>query len=74
MVHKIWYLGQIKISVFRLMGLKILGRIGTHNIFFSGKKYIILCIFKGILPFKMNKIIYFPEKPEKILGFTSKFR
>ena len=27
-----------KISVFRVMGLKILGRVGTH-IFFSGKKY-----------------------------------
>ena len=34
------YLGQIKkIGVFRVTGLKILGRIGTHiffNIFFSG--------------------------------------
>ena len=34
---------------------------------------MILCILKGILPFKMHKIIYFSRKPEKkILGFTSK--
>ena len=26
------------------------------------------------LPFKMYKILYFSRKPEKILGFTSKFR
>ena len=35
---------------------------------------IILCILKGISPFKMHKIIFFPEKPGKKLGFTSKFR
>ena len=29
-------------------------------IFFSGKN-IILCILKGMLPFKMHKIKYFPE-------------
>ena len=34
--------GGIKISVFRVTGLKILGRVGTHiffNYFFSGKNY-----------------------------------
>ena len=41
--------------------------------FFSGKN-IILCILKGEMPFEMHKIIYFSRKPEKILGFTSKFR
>ena len=41
------------ISVFRL-SLKILGREGTHIFFFSGKN-IILCILKGISPFKMPK-------------------
>ena len=51
-----------KISVFRVTGLKILGRIVTHiffNHFFFWKKYIILCILKGISPFKMHKLIYF---------------
>ena len=57
-----------KISVFRVTGLKILGRVGTHIFFhcffFSGKN-IILCILKGISPFKMHKIIYFPENLKK---------
>ena len=30
--------------------------------------------FDGIVPFKMHKILFFPEKLKKILGFTSKFR
>ena len=35
----------------------------------------ILCIFKGISPFKMHKIIFvFPENLKKILSFTSKFK
>ena len=60
-----------------VMGLKNLRRVGTHIyfliIFFSGKN-IILCILKGISPFKMHKIIFFPENLKKILGFTCKFR
>ena len=45
-------LGQIKkISVFRVTGLKILDRVGTH---FFCKTIIILCILKGILPIKMH--------------------
>ena len=35
---------------------------------------MILCILKGIWPFKMHKIIFLSSKPEKNLGFTSKFR
>ena len=35
---------------------------------------MILCILEDILPFKMHKIIFFPENLKKILGFTSKFR
>ena len=61
-----------KKSVFQVTGLKNLGRVGTHT-FFSGKNKI-LCILKDILPFKMHKFIFFPEKPEKNVGFTSKFR
>ena len=57
-------LGQIKKSMFRVTGLKILGRVGTHTCMFlsilSGKN-IILCILKGKMPFKMHKIIFFPE-------------
>ena len=60
------------ISEFWVTGQKILGRVGTH--FFFWKKYIILCILKGISAFKMHKIIFFSRKPEKILSFTSKFR
>ena len=38
------------------------------------EKYIALCILKGILPFKMHKIIFFPDNLKKFLGFTSKAR
>ena len=45
--------GQIKkISVFRIACLKILGRVGQQGFFW--KKKIILCILKGILPFKIS--------------------
>ena len=63
-----------KINLFLVSGLKILGRVGTHIFFFSGKIYMILCILKGISPFKMHKIIFFSRKPEKNPGFTGKFR
>ena len=56
-----------KMSVFRGTGLKILGRVGIQIFvnFFSVKN-IILCILKGISPFKMHKIIYFfPENLKK---------
>ena len=56
-----------KISVFRVRGLKILVRVGTH---FFPEKNIILCFLKGILPFKMHKI-EFSRKPEKMQGLTS---
>ena len=45
--------------MFRVTGLKILGRAGIHIFFFnhflSGKN-IILCILKSIWPFKMHKL------------------
>ena len=65
-----------KISVFRVMGLKILGRVGTKFflIIFFLENNIILCILKGISPFKMHKIIFFLDNLKKNLGFTSKFR
>ena len=63
-----------KISVFRVTGLKILGRVGTHINFFIFFFCIILCILKGISPFKMHKIIFYPQNLKKFLGFTSKFR
>ena len=44
-------------------------RYGRHTYVFFWEKNVFLCILKGILPFKMHKII-----PEKNLGFTSKFR
>ena len=54
-----------EISVFRVTGLKILGRVGIHNFFnyfFFWKRNIILCIMKGISPFKMHEIIFFSQK------------
>ena len=56
------------------MGLKILGRVGTHIFFhfFFLETNIILCILKSTVPFKMHTIIFFSRKPEKSLGFTSK--
>ena len=58
---------QKKIIVLQVMGLKHLGRVGTH-IFFSFflEKY-------DFMHFERHKIIFFPEKLLKILGFTSKF-
>ena len=35
---------------------------------------MILCTLKGILPFKMHKIIFFPENLKQILGFTRTLR
>ena len=67
----------LDISLFRVIGLKFLGRVGTHIfflIFFFSGKNTILCILKGILPFKIRKIIFFPENLKQILRFTSKFR
>ena len=52
-----------KKSVFCVMGLKILGGVGTHIFFlisFFWKKY--------------NFMLFFSENLKKILGFTSKFR
>ena len=46
-----------KKSVFWVTGLKILVKVGTHFfliIFFFSGKNIILCILKGISPFKMH--------------------
>ena len=57
------------------MGLKILGRVGTHFfiIIFSGKS-LILCIMKSEMPFKMHKIIFFSRNLKNNLGFISEFR
>ena len=55
--------------MFRVMGLKIFGRVGTHIFFiyfFFLEKNIILCILKGILPLKMHNDIFFYRKTEKI--------
>ena len=64
-----------KICMFWVMGLKILGWIGTHIFIFifSGNKYNFVHL-KGISPFKMHNLFCFSRKPEKRLGFTSKFR
>ena len=60
-----------KISVFRVTGLKILGMVGTHSFLnYILKKIKMLCILKGILPFKMHIIIFFPENLKK---FFSRF-
>ena len=59
-----------KISLFQVMGLKILGRVGRlfffFNFFFLEKKYDFMH-FERQMPFKMHKIISPPppRKPEK---------
>ena len=55
-----------KISEFRVTGLRILGRVDTFFLIISfSRKTIILCILNGISPFKMYKIIFFPESLKK---------
>ena len=41
--------------------------------FFSGKIDNFMH-FERQMPFKMHKVIFFPENLKKILGLTSKFR
>ena len=54
------------------MGLKVLGRVGTHSKYYiflkknSGKKLQFYAIWKAILPFKMHKIIFLPENLKKV--------
>ena len=52
-----------KISVFRVTGLKILGRLGTHSfvVFFSGKNYNFMH-FERHFAFQIHKIIFFSRK------------
>ena len=61
---------NIKVAVFTVSE-KSTNRVDTHT-FFSGKYNVML--LKGISPFKMHKIIYFPRKPENILSYTSELR
>ena len=52
-------------------------RVGSHIFiyFFFFWKNITLCILKGEMPFKMNKIVFFFQENWKTsLGFTSKIR
>ena len=62
-LNLIFLSGQIKkIPVFRINQpyLNLLVKQGIFSGFLE--KNIILCISKGILPFKMHKILFFPEK------------
>ena len=61
-----------KKNVFWVTSLKILRSLGTH--FFLQKKKYNFMHFECISPFKMHKIIFFPENLKKILGCTSKLR
>ena len=50
-------------------GPQIVGRKGTiFESYISLENYIILCILKGISPFKIHKV--FSENLKKNLGFT----
>ena len=42
-----------------------------HTFIFLYGKNIILCILKGILPFKMHKKTSYSENLKKLPGFTS---
>ena len=59
------------ISVFRVTGLKILGRVGA--LFFFWKKYNFMH-FERHFAFQNACNYIFSRKPEKILSFTRKFR
>ena len=69
------YLGQIKKYKCVWGNRSENFRVGTHifSIFFFWKN-MILCVLKGISPFKMHKNHLFSRKPDHNLGFTSKFR
>ena len=63
-------LGQIKRKCVSGNGFEISRRVGRHIIFsffIFWKSNIILCILKGISPFKEHKIIFFSRTPEKTL-------
>ena len=60
------------ISVFLVMGLKILGRVDTH-IFSSRNKYNFMH-FERHFAFQNAQNYIFSRKPEQFRGFTSKFR
>ena len=62
---KFGWLGQIKICVFWVTSLKLLGRVGAYIFFYYCFTNIILCILKLILPFKMHTVIFFPENLKK---------
>ena len=55
--------------MFRVTGLNIFSRVGTHILllllFLFWEKYILLYILKGILPFKMHLIIFFQKTLKK---------
>ena len=53
-----------RISMFRVKGLKILGRVCKRLFFvlFSGNKYNFFCFS----PFKMHKIVFFSKKLKQI--------
>ena len=57
------------VSVFRVIDLKILCKVGTQIFFFLF--FLEINIIFGILK---GKFIFFPENLKKILAFTSKFR
>ena len=56
------------------MGLKILGRIGTHGFYGWGGgsgKNMIVCILKGISPFRMHEIIFRIHQKKFLLDLTN---
>ena len=66
-----------KISVFRVTGLNILGRVGTHIFYkknLKKKQKHNFMHFERHFAFKMHKVIFFLRKPKTNLGFTSTFR
>ena len=49
-------------------------RYSRHSYYFSGKKLNFMDFERQNAFKKMHKIFFFSRKPEKILGFTSKFK
>ena len=55
-----------KISLFRVTGLNILSRVGTHFFYYFFLKNTIYAFLKAILPFKIYKITFLSRKPGKL--------
>ena len=66
-------LGQIKIPVSRVTRSNLNLLVKPRFFFrFSERKYVILCIVKGEMPFKIHKMIFFQKKKYVCLNYQTR--